>query len=67
MVASAETLSDARLREPCAGSRHAGSGHYRLRRAETLKARAYRDHVARVVLPTDADAGWARNIADPAR
>ncbi|WP_300513205.1 GTP cyclohydrolase II [Aliiroseovarius sp.] len=64
MVAAAETLSDARLREL------RGLGEPVLgitpRRAETLKARAYSEHVARVVLPGDAGADWARNIADPA-
>ncbi|KAJ57468.1 GTP cyclohydrolase [Actibacterium mucosum KCTC 23349] len=36
------------------------------RRAETLKARAYSDQVARVVMPADADCGWAKSVADPA-
>jgi GTP cyclohydrolase II len=64
MVAAAETLSDARLRE----LRGLGTPVLGItpRRAETLKARAYSEHVARVQLPGDADAGWARNIADPA-
>jgi len=37
------------------------------RRAETLKARAYDGDLARVALPADADAGWVRCVADPAR
>ncbi|AHM03257.1 3,4-dihydroxy-2-butanone 4-phosphate synthase / GTP cyclohydrolase II [Roseibacterium elongatum DSM 19469] len=37
------------------------------RRAETLKARAYDGDLARVVMPPDADAGWLRDLADPAR
>ena len=36
------------------------------RRAETLKARAYDDDIARLVVPEDADARWARSVADPA-
>ena len=36
------------------------------RRAETLKARAYSDHVARVLVPGDVGADWLRNVADPA-
>lgn len=36
------------------------------RRAETLKARAYDDLVARVLVPKDADCAWLRGIADPA-
>ncbi len=36
------------------------------RRADTLKARAYDDDLARVVLPQDADLRWLRAIADPA-
>ena len=35
------------------------------RRAETLKARAYSEHVARVVVPDDADLGWAKCVSDP--
>jgi GTP cyclohydrolase II len=34
-------------------------------RAETLKARAYDEDVARVVLPADADVAWVRATADP--
>jgi len=37
-----------------------------VRRAETLKARAYDGDVARVIVPPDADAGWVRSVADPA-
>ena len=64
MVAAAETLSQPRLLE----LRRLGEPVLGItpRRAETLKARAYSDHVAQVLLPGDADAAWARNIADPA-
>jgi GTP cyclohydrolase II len=37
-----------------------------LRRAETLKARAYDGDLARVILPADVDAAWVRALADPA-
>ncbi|MCH2093572.1 MAG: GTP cyclohydrolase II [Rhodobacteraceae bacterium] len=36
------------------------------RRAETLKARAYDDDVARIVLPSKAQLEWIRGVADPA-
>lgn len=36
------------------------------RRAETLKARAYDDDLARVRVPADADVAWLRAVADPA-
>ncbi|WP_334063828.1 GTP cyclohydrolase II [Limimaricola cinnabarinus] len=36
------------------------------RRAVTLRARAYDEDIARVVLPQDADAAWVRAVADPA-
>ncbi|MDQ2090448.1 GTP cyclohydrolase II [Marimonas arenosa] len=36
------------------------------RRAETLKARAYDDDLARVALPGDATLAWVLGIADPA-
>ena len=36
-----------------------------LRRAETLKARAYDGDLARVALPADADLNWVRATADP--
>ncbi|MEJ2029307.1 MAG: GTP cyclohydrolase II [Maritimibacter sp.] len=64
LVASAETLSAARLE----ALRSVGAPVLAItpRRAETLKARAYSDHVARVIVPDDADAGWVRAIADPA-
>ena len=63
-VVAAETLTSARLGE----LRRLGAPVLAItpRRAETLKARAYSDCVARVVLPGDADAGWVRNVADPA-
>ncbi|WP_343080195.1 GTP cyclohydrolase II [Ostreiculturibacter nitratireducens] len=36
------------------------------RRAETLKARAYDDDLARVVVPDDAGLAWVQAMADPA-
>ncbi|MDF1802538.1 GTP cyclohydrolase II [Thalassovita sp.] len=36
------------------------------RRAETLKARAYDEGVARVLLPSDASLSWVLGVADPA-
>ncbi|KIC45253.1 GTP cyclohydrolase [Ruegeria sp. ANG-S4] len=36
-----------------------------VRRAETLKARAYDGDLARVVIPADADHAWVRAVADP--
>jgi GTP cyclohydrolase II len=38
-----------------------------VRRAETLKARAYDGDLARVVVPPEADHQWLRDLADPAR
>ena len=35
-------------------------------RAETLKARAYDDDLARLAIPPDAGLGWIRAVADPA-
>ena len=35
-------------------------------RAETLKVRVYDGDIARIVMPGDADAGWLRDLADPA-
>jgi GTP cyclohydrolase II len=37
-----------------------------VRRAQTLKARAYDGDVARIVLPPDATLNWVRSVADPA-
>ena len=64
LVAAAETLTPERL----AALRALGAPVLAItpRRAETLKARAYSDHVARLILPEDADAGWIATIADPA-
>ena len=64
LVAAAETLTAARL----ADLRALGPLHLAItpRRAETLKARAYSDHVARVRVPGDVGVDWIHNIADPA-
>jgi GTP cyclohydrolase II len=37
-----------------------------VRRAETLKARAYDGDLARIVVPEDVDLAWLRGVADPA-
>jgi GTP cyclohydrolase II len=65
VVMAAELATDARLAalRDVADLQVAITG----RRAETLKARAYDGDLARVVLPRDADAGWVRCLADPAR
>ncbi|MEM6578579.1 MAG: GTP cyclohydrolase II [Pseudomonadota bacterium] len=66
LVMAAETLAQVRLDDL-----RALPGRPALtitsRRAETLKARAYDGDLARVLLPADADAGWVRCVADPAR
>jgi GTP cyclohydrolase II len=64
LVAAAETLSVDRL----AALRVIAPPVLAItpRRAETLKARAYSDQVARVILPDDAGVDWVANIADPA-
>ncbi len=64
LVAAAETLLADRL----AILRSFGAPVLAItpRRAETLKARAYSDHVARVVVPEEADVAWIQNVADPA-
>ncbi|WP_170467938.1 GTP cyclohydrolase II [Ruegeria arenilitoris] len=36
-----------------------------VRRAETLKARAYDGDLARVIIPSDADIAWVQAVADP--
>ncbi|MCF3974184.1 GTP cyclohydrolase II [Paracoccus salsus] len=63
LAAAVETLSPARLADIMALGRPflAITG----RRAETLKARAYDDALARVIVPADADLAWLRGIADP--
>ena len=64
LVAAVETLAPARL----ADIRALGRPVLALteRRAETLKARAYDDGLARVIVPGDADHAWLRAMADPA-
>ncbi|MBS0126094.1 GTP cyclohydrolase II [Thetidibacter halocola] len=64
VCAAAETVNAARL----AALRALGPADLALtgRRAETLKARAYDGDIARVLLPSDADANWIRALADPA-
>ena len=64
LVAAAETLSRARLEE----MRALGPMDLAItpRRAETLKARAYSDDVARVEVPAGADLRWIEGVANPA-
>ena len=64
LVAAAETLTPERLSE----IRALGPLVLAItpRRAETLKARAYSDRVARVEIPADAGLRWIRGLADPA-
>ncbi|SFT92380.1 GTP cyclohydrolase II [Sedimentitalea nanhaiensis] len=57
---NAERLSDLRAVDP------APLIAITVRRAETLKARAYDGDLARVEIPRDADPAWVRAIADPA-
>ncbi len=64
IVAAAETLQPDRLADLRRLHTHPVLA-ITLRRAETLKARAYSDHVARVLIPPDADCAWVRNVADP--
>jgi GTP cyclohydrolase II len=64
LAAAVETLSSARLDD----MRRLGRPVLAItqRRAETLKARAYDDGLARVQVPQDADLAWLRALADPA-
>ncbi|MEL6518451.1 MAG: GTP cyclohydrolase II [Pseudomonadota bacterium] len=64
VMLAAETLTDARL----AGLRALGAPDLVITawRAETLKARAYDGDVARIAIPSDADARWIRDAAEPA-
>ncbi|RME18181.1 MAG: GTP cyclohydrolase II [Alphaproteobacteria bacterium] len=64
LVVSAETVTPARLAE----LRKIAPPFVAItpRRAETLKARAYSDLVARVRLPDEAGIDWIRALADPA-
>lgn len=64
IAAAAETLSASRLLD----IRSLGQAVLTItpRRAETLKARAYSDRVARIMLPNDASTDWVASVADPA-
>jgi len=65
VIAAAETLSAARL----ADLRGLGGTPVLAitpRRAATLKAAAYSEYVARVLLPPNADCSWMQSVADPA-
>lgn len=65
IVLAAERVSDARLADirGLGGEMCVAITAWR---AETLKARAYDGDLARLVLPSDADAAWLNAIADPA-
>ncbi|MBV7408825.1 GTP cyclohydrolase II [Maritimibacter sp. DP1N21-5] len=64
LVVASETLGPARLADL------RGFGQVILavtpRRAATLKARAYSDNVARVIVPEDEGVEWITGVADPA-
>lgn len=64
LVAAVETLSAERLGDFLALGKPVLA--LTSRRAETLKARAYDDGLARVQVPGDADLHWLRALADPA-
>ena len=64
LVASAETVGPERLAE--LGAIGPPILAITRRRADTLRARAYSDVVARVRVPKDVDARWIRAVADPA-
>lgn len=65
LVAAAETLTPGRL-DLFRSLSNDVTLAITVRRAETLKARAYDGDLARVRLPADADIDWIRAIADPA-
>jgi len=60
-----ETLGAARLAQMC-GLGETPVVAITMRRAETLKARAYDGDLARILLPKGADLAWVQAIADPA-
>src|SRR6056297_1716207 len=64
LVLAAETVGPERL----AAARALGAPVLAItgRRAETLRARAYDGDVARIRVPSDADAAWIASVADPA-
>jgi GTP cyclohydrolase II len=64
LVVAVETLSADRL----AALRSLGAPELAITswRAETLKARAYDNDLARIAVPAEADLAWLRAIADPA-
>jgi GTP cyclohydrolase II len=65
LVSATETLSAERLADMRALA-SAPVVAITVRRAETLKARAYDGDLARILLPEMADLGWVQAIADPA-
>ncbi|TMM52394.1 GTP cyclohydrolase II [Sulfitobacter sabulilitoris] len=65
LVLAAETLTQQRLTDLLALG-GAPVLAITLRRAQTLKARAYDGDLARVLLPDDAALPWVQSVADPA-
>lgn len=65
LVLSAETLENERLMDVQMLGQPVGLV-VTARRAETLKARAYDQDLARIILPKDATTDWVRCVADPA-
>lgn len=65
VIASVETLPSPRLAEMRALTDQLILA-ITARRADTLKARAYSDQVARVVVPDAAGCDWIKAVADPA-
>ncbi|PZQ95436.1 MAG: GTP cyclohydrolase II [Cereibacter sphaeroides] len=64
LIVAVETVSPTRLAE----LRALGSPELAITawRAETLKARAYDNDLARIAIPEDADLNWLHSLADPA-
>jgi GTP cyclohydrolase II len=65
LVLAAETLTAARLADVMALAGQPVLA-ITLRRAQTLKARAYDGDLARIVVPHDVTLKWVQSIADPA-
>lgn len=63
LAASAETLSQERLDDMRALGKPVLA--VTARRAETLKARAYDEDIARILIPDAANMGWISHVADP--
>jgi GTP cyclohydrolase II len=66
LVLAAETLQAPRLRALCSMQQPVDLA-ITARRAQSLKLAAYDGDLARISLPTDADAAWVQAVADPAQ